>query len=348
LTLGFARRFATYKRPNLLLQQPSRLLRLLCNPQRPVQLILAGQAHPDDIEGQALIREWIEFVRRPEARPHAIFLSDYDMLLTERLVEGVDVWINTPRRPWEACGTSGMKVLVNGGLNLSSLDGWWAEAYNPSLGWALGDAEAYGEDPAHDGVEAEQLYCLLEDHVIPEFYSRDDHDIPRTWVARVRESMACLTPIYSANRSLREYVERYYIPAAEAYRQRAQNGGAVGKQMSAWRQGITGGWPSLRFGHLAVDTRSGCHHFSVEVKLGAVQPTAVCVELYADPSPGLPPFRQEMTPLQRLDGVGTEAIRVYVGSVPALRDAAEYTPRIVPRFSGVQVPLEAPEILWQR
>ena len=129
LTLGFARRFATYKRPNLLLHDPERLLRLLSNPQRPVQLILAGKAHPADAAGQALIQKWIQFIRQPEVRPHAIFLSDYDMHLTERLVQGVDVWINTPRRPWEACGTSGMKVLVNGGINLSELDGWWAEAY---------------------------------------------------------------------------------------------------------------------------------------------------------------------------------------------------------------------------
>ena len=139
LTLGFARRFATYKRPNLLLHDPERLLRLLTNPQRPVQLIIAGKAHPADQAGQALIQQWTRFIRRPEVRPHVIFLADYDMLLTEHLVQGVDVWINTPRRPWEACGTSGMKVLVNGGLNLSELDGWWAEAYTPEVGWALGD-----------------------------------------------------------------------------------------------------------------------------------------------------------------------------------------------------------------
>ena len=172
LTLGFARRFATYKRPNLLLHDPQRLLRLLTNQQRPVQLIIAGKAHPADQAGQALIREWMHFIRRPETRPHAIFLSDYDMLLTEHLVQGVDVWINTPRRPWEACGTSGMKVLVNGGINLSELDGWWAEAYTPEVGWALGDGQEHGEDPAWDAAEAEALYDLLEREVIPEFYTR--------------------------------------------------------------------------------------------------------------------------------------------------------------------------------
>jgi starch phosphorylase len=321
------------------------LLRLLSNAQRPVQLIIAGKAHPEDIAGQALVRDWIEFVRRPEVRAHAIFLSDYDMLLTERLVEGVDLWINTPRRPWEACGTSGMKVLVNGGLNLSSLDGWWAEAYRPGVGWALGDGQEHGEDPGRDASEADQLYRLLEEQVIPEFYSRDENDIPRNWVARVRESMACLTPIYSANRSLREYVEQFYIPAATAYHQRAQNRGAVAEQMSSWRQAVDCAWPLLHFGRAAVDTRSGWHRFSVPVALGALPPAAVCVELYADALPGQLPFRLEMTPLQQND---TTAMRVYVASVPALRDAADYTARIVPRFPGVHVPLEAPQILWQR
>jgi starch phosphorylase len=160
LTLGFARRFATYKRPNLLLHDPQRLLRILTNSQRPVQLVMAGKAHPADQAGQDLIREWMHFIRQPETRPHAIFLSDYDMLLTEHLVQGVDVWINTPRRPWEASGTSGMKVLVNGGLNLSELDGWWAEAYTPEVGWALGDGREHGDDPSWDAAEAEALYGL--------------------------------------------------------------------------------------------------------------------------------------------------------------------------------------------
>ena len=173
LTLGFARRFATYKRPNLLLHDPERLLRLLSNPQRPVQLILAGKAHPADRAGQALIQQWVQFIRRPETRRHVIFLSDYDMLLSEHLVQGVDVWINTPRRPWEACGTSGMKVLVNGGINISELDGWWVEAYAPEVGWALGDGQEHGDDPAWDATEADALYELLERQVVPEFYDRN-------------------------------------------------------------------------------------------------------------------------------------------------------------------------------
>ncbi len=187
LTLGFARRFATYKRPNLLLHDPQRLLRLLSDPRRPVQLIIAGKAHPADQAGQALIQEWMHFIREAGARPHVIFLSDYDMLLSEHLVQGVDVWINTPRRPWEASGTSGMKVLVNGGVNLSELDGWWAEAYTPEVGWALGDGQEHGDDPAWDAAEAEALYDLLEREVIPEFYARDEQGVPTAWVARMRK-----------------------------------------------------------------------------------------------------------------------------------------------------------------
>ena len=201
LTLGFARRFATYKRPDLLLHDPQRLIRLLSDSQHPVQLILAGKAHPADQAGQDLISKWIHFIRQPEVRPHVIFLSDYDMLLTERLVEGVDVWINTPRRPWEASGTSGMKVLVNGGINLSELDGWWAEAYTPEVGWAIGDGKEHGENPEYDGIEANALYDLIEKKVIPEFYNRNKEGIPGTWVERIRKSMSQLTPQYSANRT---------------------------------------------------------------------------------------------------------------------------------------------------
>jgi starch phosphorylase len=264
LTLGFARRFATYKRPNLLLHDPERLLRLLSNSQRPVQLIIAGKAHPADEAGKALIQEWIHFIRRPETRPHVIFLSDYDMLLTEHLVQGVDVWINTPRRPWEACGTSGMKVLVNGGINLSELDGWWAEAYTPEVGWALGDGQEHGDDPAWDAAEAVTLYERLEREVIPEFYTRDETGIPTAWVKRMRESMARLTPRFSAHRAVREYTEQHYLPAATGYRERAVNKGTVGRQVVDWQHALDRKWGSLRFGDLRVETHADHHVFEIE------------------------------------------------------------------------------------
>lgn len=221
LTLGFARRFATYKRPNLLLHDPDRLLAILTNRVRPVQLVIAGKAHPQDAQGQEMLRQWIEFIRHTPARSQAVFLSDYDMRLSEHLVQGVDVWLNTPRRPWEACGTSGMKVLVNGALNLSELDGWWAEAYTPDVGWALGDGGEHGEDPNWDAAEAEQLYTLLEQQVIPEFYNRDETGVPLAWIHRMRESMARLTPAFSATRCVREYTDKHYVPLAAAYRRRS-------------------------------------------------------------------------------------------------------------------------------
>jgi starch phosphorylase len=346
LTLGFARRFATYKRPNLLLHDPPRLLRILSNPQRPVQLIIAGKAHPADQAGQALIEQWTRFIRQPETRPHAIFLSDYDMLLTEHLAQGVDVWINTPRRPWEASGTSGMKVLVNGGINLSELDGWWEEAYSPDVGWALGDGREHGDDPAWDAAEAAALYDLLEQEVIPEFYTRNEHGIPTAWVARMRESMARLTPRFSADRTVREYTECYYLPAAAAYRERAANKGEAGRQLVEWRQALEREWGKLRLGEVKVETEGGQHAFEVQVYLDDVDPNAVRVELYADPVTGGDPVRQEMTRGRQLVGVGGGY--AYSGKVPATRPSSDYTPRVIPHRAGVAVPLEEARILWQR
>ena len=346
LTLGFARRFATYKRPNLLLHDPARLLRLLSDPLRPVQLILAGKAHPADRDGQALIREWTHFIRQPAVRPHAVFLSDYDMLLTEHLVQGVDVWINTPLRPWEACGTSGMKVLVNGGINLSVLDGWWAEAYSPELGWALGNGGRDGDDPGLYAAEADALYGLLEREVIPEFYARDEQGIPVAWVNRMRESMARLTPRFSTNRSVREYAEEHYLPAAAAYRKRSASSGAEGAEIVRWRRRLKEQWGALRFGEMTVRTDATEHVFEVEVQLGGLDPGAVCVELCADGVNGSGPTRQEMASVQQPAGGSRGAI--HRAAVPATRAATDYTPRIIPRRAGVSVPLELDAILWQR
>jgi starch phosphorylase len=346
LTLGFARRFATYKRPTLLLQDPERLLRILANPQRPAQLVIAGKAHPADQSGQALIREWTRFIARPEARNHVIFLSDYDMLLTERLIQGVDVWLNTPRRPWEASGTSGMKALVNGGINLSELDGWWAEAYTPEVGWALGDGHEHGDDPAWDAAEAEALYGLLEQEVIPDFYTRDGQGIPAAWVARMRESMAQLTPRFSANRTVREYVERHYLPAAAAYRRRAEGGGAVGRRIADWRRTLERNWGRLRFGEMKITTEGERHVFEIQVYLDGLDPDAVRVEVYADGENDGAPERTEMARGGEL--VGAVNGYTYSASVPASRPAGDYTPRLIPNYGGVAVPLEAPYILWQR
>jgi starch phosphorylase len=346
LTLGFARRFATYKRPNLLLHDPDRLLRLLTIPGRPVQLIIAGKAHPEDRAGQALIREWISFIRRPATRPHIVFLSDYDMLLSERLVQGVDVWINTPRRPWEASGTSGMKVLVNGGINLSELDGWWAEAYTPEVGWALGDGREHGDDPAWDAVEANALYDLLEREVIPEFYTRDSRGIPTPWVNRMRESMAQLTPRFSASRTVCEYTEEHYLPAAAAYRARAAEKGAVGKQIVDWRRSLDEKWTALRLGEVKIETRGDQLAFELEVWLGDLDPNAIRVELYADGRGTGAPVRQEMKRVRRQASTGGSL--AYAAVVAADRSPADYTARVIPHRGGVSIPLEDSRIRWQR
>ncbi len=346
LTLGFARRFATYKRPNLLLHDPKRLLRLLSNPQQPVQLIMAGKAHPADLAGQALIQEWIHFTRQTNARSHVIFLSDYDMHLTEQLVQGVDVWLNTPRRPWEACGTSGMKVLVNGGINLSELDGWWAEAYTPEVGWALGDGQEHDGDPAWDAIEAEALYDILECEVIPEFYTRDEQGIPTAWVARMRESMAQLTPRFSTNRSVGEYTEQHYLPAASAYQLRAADKGIIGVDILSWQQALDQKWTALRFGEMKVEKEDDQHVFELQVYLDDLDPDAVQVELYANGINGAAPEQLEMARMRQL--TGSLGGYIYSARVPAIRTERDYTARIIPRHEGAAVPLEAPWILWQR
>ncbi len=346
LTIGFARRFATYKRPNLLLHDPDRLLRILTNRQHPVQLILAGKAHPQDAAGQEMIRQWIEFIRTTAARAQAVFLSDYDMRVTEHLVQGVDLWLNTPRRPWEACGTSGMKVLSNGGLNLSELDGWWAEAAAPDVGWAIGDGREHGEDPGWDAAEAGQLYTLLEEKVIPEFYRRDEAGLPLEWVSKMYESMARLTPAFSSNRAVCQYTENCYLPAAERLIARSAGNGKLGVDLLNWRRTVADHWPRLRFGDQRVETRDGRHSFYVQAYLDEMDPDAVQVELYADVQGG-EPVRQVMKRGELLTGAMNAY--GYTATVSSDRPAGDFTPRIVPVHPAAAVPLEETwQILWYR
>ena len=342
LTLGFARRFATYKRPNLLLHDPDRLTRILGNRQRPVQIVLAGKAHPKDADGQAMIRQWSDFIHRSGVHSSVVFLSDYDMLLTSQMVGGVDVWINTPRRPWEASGTSGMKILVNGGLNLSETDGWWAEAYTPDVGWAIGDGREHGDDPAWDAAEAEAVYDLLEEHVIPEFYERNEAGIPAKWVARIRESMARLTPEYSANRAVRQYTEEHYIPAAVAYGARADQKGKLGSEVLAWQQKLAGDWHRVAFGALKVESKNGAAHLEVPVYLGGLDPDVLRVELFANGLNGEAPMRKEMDRGAPLPADGF----LYTASVEGNRPPSDFTPRVIPHHPTAGVPLEANQILW--
>jgi len=332
LTIGMARRFTSYKRPGLLLHDADRFARLLGDPRRPVQIVVAGKAHPRDEEGKRVIQEWTRFVRLPHVRPRAVFLADYDLRLAERLVQGVDLWVNTPHPPLEACGTSGMKVLVNGGLNLSSLDGWWAEAYRPGIGWAL---EGDGQDDARDAAE---LYDLLEREIVPAFYERDDSGIPHKWLSCMRASMASLTSTYSAARTLREYTEGFYLPAAASFGRRSAQQGALAEQVVRWETTVRARWGALRFGEISVRTEGGQHHFAVQVYLDGLDADSVAVELYAEGERPTPMPRD--TPLVGANGY------LYVADVPDARPARDFTPRLVPSHAEARVPLELPLVTW--
>ena len=345
LTLGFARRFATYKRPNLLLHDPQRLFRLLTNPKFPVQLILSGKAHPADQEGQDLIKEWMKFIRQDGVHPPVIFLADYDMHVSENLVQGVDVWINTPQRPWEASGTSGMKVLVNGGINLSELDGWWAEAYKPEVGWALGDGLEHGNDPVWDTIEAEQLYNILEQEVVPEFYSRNKKGIPVKWISRMRESMAQLTPRFSSDRTVREYTEQHYLPGATTYLERAANKGEKGKQISDWLYNLEQKWDSMHFGEVKFETIEKQYKIEVQVYFNEIDPDSIDVQLFANGINGEALFILKMTRGKTIESKNNGYI--YNALTTSTRPATDYTTRLIPNFAGISVPLETNLILWQ-
>lgn len=344
LTLGFARRFTAYKRPTLLLTDRERLIRLLSDQQHPVQLIMAGKAHPHDEEGKRLVQTLAQFAAQPALRNRVVFLEDYEMALAQELVAGIDVWLNTPRRPLEASGTSGMKVLVNGGLNLSELDGWWAEAYAPEVGWALG-TNGPNLSGRPDAEEAVQLYDLLEHQIIPEFYARDHEGIPLRWIERVRTSMSQLTPHYSSNRMVREYVENAYLPASREYHRRAANGGKLAQELHAWQRTLQEHWQTLRFGDVHVVQVGESWSFEVQVHCGSLDPSMVRVEVYADPLKADPSVRYLLDLKGPISGLVNAYL--YCGNVPASRPAEHYTPRIVPFHPELSIPLEMPCILWK-
>ncbi len=345
LTLGFARRFAEYKRPNLLLHDPRRLMQLLTNRDRPVQLVIAGKAHPKDHVGKRMLHQWQEFLANNGMHERVVFVEDYDLGVAQQLIQGVDVWINTPRRPWEASGTSGMKVLVNGGLNLSELDGWWVEAYAPELGWAIGDGREHSDIAAWDAEEAQQLYRVLEEAVIPSFYRRNEQGLPTDWIRRMRESMGRLTALFSSNRMLREYTEEYYLPLAKAYRQRSGDPD-IAVELEAWHTQLKQHWQWIHFGNVSTTQADNSLYFEVQVYLDDISVEFVSVELYADPVADHGSVRQVLERGAAL--AGTANAYVYTGSVPVGRSESDYTPRIVAAHPLARVPQEANMILWYR
>lgn len=353
LTIGFSRRFATYKRATLLLRDRERLTRILTNPDHPVQVIYAGKAHPRDEAGKQLIRSIIELTRDPVLRRHLLFIPDYDMASTRYLVQGSDVWLNTPVRPLEASGTSGMKAAANGVLNLSTLDGWWDEAYEPGVGWAIGRRESYDDAETRDHFEAQALYDLLENDVVPLFYERGVDGLPRRWIEWMQASIAKLNGAYNTHRMVREYAERYYLPTNRRSRELLADGAKRASELAEWRDRARAAWPSLRV--LEVTAAAGNGSLVVDqavpvtarVHLGPLEPSDVTVELYRgriDPAGSLD--SGDATVMAVVDGDDGGNWR-YTGDVAFSRTGQSgFTVRIIPHHPDLASPLVPGLITW--
>jgi starch phosphorylase len=288
LTISFARRFATYKRATLLFRDPERLYKLLTSTEHPVQLIFSGKAHPHDAPGKNLIKEIVHFASQPEIRSKIVFLENYDMSMARYLVSGSDVWLNTPRRPMEASGTSGMKAAINGVLNCSILDGWWAEGYDPSHGWAIGSGEEYEDEEAQDEIESKLLYNLLEREIVPSFYDRGRDGLPRDWIRRMKASIRQLGREFSSHRMLLDYAEQFYLPALENYRTMHSDSFKASKDLTAYFTNLDKAWHSIGFVEKPRiperDLKVGdAMELTTSVKLGGIDPESVWVELYYGP-----------------------------------------------------------------
>lgn len=345
LTIGVARRFTDYKRPNLLLKDLDRLERLLLDESRPVQIVIAGKAHSADIAGKNLIAQWIDLARQPRFRRRVVFLEDYDIALAQDLVQGVDLWVNTPRRPWEACGTSGMKVLVNGGLNCSVRDGWWDEAFEPDLGWAIGGPRE-GAVEQMDARDAQDLLDVIESRIVPEFYDRDNQGMPRAWLARIRQSMARLTPVFSSARMMREYLEKAYVPLAQAVRERASDGYAVAMELDAWATDLRAHWSGIGISAPAFRAVNDGTELAVNVALPGMAAAGVRVEAYATVTMAAPAEIIMLGQARQVDGVANTY--VYAGMISKSRPSSDYTVRVVAQHPKAFLPAELSLIAWQR
>ncbi|HEY4117119.1 MAG TPA: alpha-glucan family phosphorylase [Byssovorax sp.] len=353
LTIGFARRFATYKRGTLLLRDAARLLRAVSGEGRPVQLVFSGKAHPQDWGGKELIREIVRASNTPAFRGRIVFLEDYDMSVARALVSGVDVWLNTPRRPLEASGTSGMKAALNGALHASVLDGWWAEAYAGDNGFAIGAGEEYADTEHGDRVEAELLYRLLEDQIVPTFYDRDAGGVPRAWLARVKRSIASTGASFNTARMVREYAETLYAPAALRVRAMQGEGLAASRALAAWRARVGAAWKDVRvvaveqIGARRVLAGQPCG-VAANVALGELTPDDVAVELYCGRLHGGHAVAHGAAVPLALAGRGPDGSYRYEGEAKA-RDTGEhaFAVRVVPRHEALVDPFGARLVGWE-
>jgi starch phosphorylase len=352
LTIGFARRFATYKRALLLFRDPERLARIVNDRSRPVQLLIAGKAHPLDMPGHETIRQLIHHIRKDEFRGRIIFLVNYGMEMARYLVQGVDLWVNTPRRPLEASGTSGMKVALNGGLNVSVLDGWWAEAYRPDLGWAIGRGEEYPDPETQDEVEARALYDLLEKSIVPLFYDRGPDGLPHGWIARMKTSIAQIAPYYNTHRMVMEYAQRFYLPAHAAHQRLSDDSLAAARDLAAWRQRVHEAWPAVRIVAVRADGPDAPAvgdpvKVEAQVQLGGLRPDEVLVQLLHGPVDAAGNIGPNNVVTMKLDGEMQDGQGTFSGSMVCGQSGLHgYVVRVVPRHPALPNPFEPRLIVW--
>ncbi|MBP7125390.1 alpha-glucan family phosphorylase [Myxococcota bacterium] len=351
LTLGFSRRFATYKRAGLLFRQPERLIRLLTHPERPVQIVFAGKAHPQDFPAKELIRSVVAFARDPRLAGHLVFLEDYDMHAARYLVQGVDVWLNTPRRPLEASGTSGMKAAANGALNCSVLDGWWAEGYEPDLGWAIGDGTVHPDAEEQDRLESEALFHLLESEIVPLFYDRDRSGLPREWIRMMKASIRKIGGRFNTHRMLREYTEQAYLPGHRLGRRWREGGLAGPEALAQWRARVAAAWGQVRIslGDFPVEEveLGQTLEIPVRVVLGDLGPDEVSVEVRIGP---LGPDQQvQQAEVVRAEPAGQQGSEHLFVARAVCRRAGRmgFAARVVPRHPDLLNPLTPLAIAWE-
>jgi starch phosphorylase len=341
LTICFARRFATYKRAGLLLKDPQRLTRLITSTDHPVQLVFAGKAHPNDNEGKDLIRRIVEFARQPAVRHRIVFLENYDINIARYMVQGCDVWLNTPRRPYEACGTSGMKAAANGGLNLSILDGWWCEGYDDTRGWRIGNGTDYDDPGYQDEVESQSLFNVLENDVIPVFYDQIRGNPPQKWVRMMKAAMKMAITDFSSDRMVREYTSRFYIPAAGNLRELTQDSGRKAKDLALTQSRLNALWSHIRVSKPRIkpteDFAVG-DTFSVvlEVFLGELSPDEVEVQIYHGRLRGTGELENSRAETMKLQSTIAPGRHIY-GCRVVCADSGRfgYTARVIPRGDDV-------------
>ncbi|MBI5397336.1 MAG: alpha-glucan family phosphorylase [Verrucomicrobia bacterium] len=352
LTIGFARRFATYKRGNLLLRDAERFKRLLTNSDLPVQIIFAGKAHPNDGPGKELIRQIVQFARESDIRNRVVFLEDYDVNTAHYLVQGCDVWLNTPRRPLEASGTSGMKATVNGALNVSTLDGWWCEVEQADNGWSIGHGEDYTDPNYQDEVESRALYDLLEKEIVPLFYERGADGLPRRWIAMMKNSMSTIGPIFNSHRMVQEYVEQSYVPCAQRHQRLASDNMGACRQFTGWKHYIAQNWGKVRLssvqqcaeGEQAVGAELPV---AATVHVGDLKPENIALQLFYGPLEADGRLARARSVPMKLVRSNSDGTHRFIGAIPCQATGRHgFAVRVVPAHPDLGDPLDTGLILW--